>query len=36
VGEAAKRAGIDSRTLFDKMKQYGINKGDFRTNRRKR
>jgi DNA-binding NtrC family response regulator len=30
VGEAAKRAGIDSRTLFDKMKQHGLNKKDFR------
>jgi DNA-binding NtrC family response regulator len=30
VGEAAKRAGIDSRTLFDKMKQYGLSKKDFK------
>jgi len=36
VGEAAKRASIDSRTLFDKIKLSGIYKGDFRTNRRKR
>lgn len=32
IGEAAKRAGIDSRTLYDKMKQYGLNKNDFRVN----
>jgi DNA-binding NtrC family response regulator len=30
LGEAAKRAGIDSRTLFDKMKQYGLSKKDFK------
>jgi DNA-binding NtrC family response regulator len=30
IGEAAKKAGIDSRSLFDKMKQYGFNKKDFR------
>jgi len=30
VGEAAKKAGIDSRSLFDKMKQYGLDKKDFR------
>jgi len=30
VGEVAKRAGINSRTLFDKMKQYGLNKKRFR------
>jgi len=30
VGEAAKKAGINSRSLFDKMKQYGLNKKDFR------
>ena len=31
VGETASRAGIDSRTLFDKMKLYGLDKKDFRT-----
>lgn len=36
VGEAAKRAGIDSRSLFDKMKQYGLNKKDFRPKEDKR
>jgi DNA-binding NtrC family response regulator len=30
VGEAAKKAGIDTRSLYDKMKQYGLNKKDFR------
>lgn len=34
VGEAAKRAGIDSRTLFDKMKEYGLDKKDHRPKRR--
>ena len=34
VGETAKRAGIDARSLYDKMKRYGIRKEDFRgTNR---
>jgi DNA-binding NtrC family response regulator len=31
VGEAAKRAGIDSRTLFDKMKHYGLDKKTFKA-----
>jgi DNA-binding NtrC family response regulator len=30
VGEAAKKAGIDSRSLYDKMKKYKLNKEDFR------
>jgi len=30
IGEAAKRAGIDSRSLFDKMKEYELKKEDFR------
>jgi DNA-binding NtrC family response regulator len=30
VGEVAKRAGIDSRSVFDKMKEYGLKKEDFR------
>jgi two-component system response regulator AtoC len=30
VGEAAKKAGIDTRSLYDKMKKYGLNKKDFR------
>lgn len=33
IGETAKRAGIDARTLFEKMKQYGLRKEDFKTNR---
>jgi two-component system response regulator AtoC len=31
VGEVAKMAGINSRSLFDKMKRYGLNKKDFRS-----
>ena len=30
VGEAAKKAGIDTRSLYDKMKKYGLSKKDFR------
>jgi len=30
VGEAAKRAGIQPRHLFDKMKAYGLHKEDFK------
>jgi two-component system response regulator AtoC len=30
VGKAAKQAGIDSRTLFNKMKKHNLNKKDFR------
>jgi len=30
VGEAAKRAGIHPRSLYEKMKQFGLHKGDFR------
>lgn len=30
IGEVAKRAGIDSRSLFDKMKEYELKKEDFR------
>ena len=30
VGKAAKKAGIDTRSLYDKMKKYGLNKKDFR------
>jgi transcriptional regulator with PAS, ATPase and Fis domain len=30
VGEAAKKAGIDTRSLYEKMKKYGLNKKDFR------
>lgn len=33
VGEAAKRAGISSRALFEKMKRHGLRKEDFRRNR---
>jgi DNA-binding NtrC family response regulator len=31
VGEAARRAGIDPRTIFAKMKQYGLDKRDFHS-----
>jgi len=31
VGKAAAKAKIDSRTLFDKMKRYGLDKQDFRS-----
>jgi DNA-binding NtrC family response regulator len=31
VGEAAKRAGITSRSLFDKMHRYGLRKEDFKS-----
>ncbi len=30
VGETAKRAGIEPRSLYDKMKHYGFRKEDFR------
>jgi two-component system response regulator AtoC len=30
IGETARRAGIQPRSLFDKMKQYGLRKEDFR------
>lgn len=33
VGEAAKRAGISSRALFEKMKRHGLRKEDFRPRR---
>ncbi|MHC4544144.1 MAG: sigma-54 dependent transcriptional regulator [Planctomycetota bacterium] len=36
VGKAAKKAGIDSRSLFNKMKKYGLNKKDFRPKEDKR
>jgi DNA-binding NtrC family response regulator len=31
IGQAAKQAGIDTRSLFTKMKRYGLNKKDFRA-----
>ncbi|UCF18671.1 MAG: sigma-54-dependent Fis family transcriptional regulator [Gemmatimonadota bacterium] len=31
VGEAARRAGIDPRTLYNKMKAYDLRKDDFKT-----
>jgi len=34
VGETAKRAGIEPRSLYDKMKQYGFRKEDFRQSRK--
>ena len=36
VGETAKRAGLQPRSLYDKMKQYGIQKEDFRGGKRGR
>ena len=30
IGDTARRAGMDSRSLFDKMKQYGLVKEDFK------
>jgi len=34
VGETAKRAGIQPRSLFDKMKRHGLRKEDFRPKKR--
>ena len=31
IGEAAKKASIDTRSLYDKMKRYGLKKNDFRA-----
>lgn len=31
IGETAKRAGIEPRSLFNKMKRYGLRKEDFRA-----
>jgi DNA-binding NtrC family response regulator len=31
IGQAAKQAGIDERTLFEKMRQYGLAKENFRV-----
>ena len=36
IGQTAERAGIDPRSLFDKMKQYGLAKEDFRPKKPKR
>lgn len=33
IGQTAERAGIDPRSLFDKMKQYGLAKEDFKRTR---
>mgnify|MGYP003424810776 CR=1 FL=1 len=30
IGETARRAGIETRSLFDKMKRYGLKKENFR------
>jgi transcriptional regulator with GAF, ATPase, and Fis domain len=35
IGETSERAGIDPRSLFDKMKQYGLAKGDFKPGKPK-
>ena len=35
IGQTAERAGIDPRSLFDKMKQYGLEKDDFKPKRPK-
>jgi DNA-binding NtrC family response regulator len=34
IGETARRAGIETRSLFDKMKRHGLKKEDFRPARR--
>jgi DNA-binding NtrC family response regulator len=34
VGETARRAGIEPRSLFDKMRRYGLRKEDFRHRNR--
>jgi len=34
IGETAKRAGIQPRSLFDKMKRHGLRKEDFRPKKR--
>ena len=34
VGEAAKRAGIQTRSLFDKMKRLGLQKEDFKPKKK--
>ena len=34
IGETAKRAGIQPRSLYDKMKRYGLRKEDFKPPRR--
>jgi len=33
IGEAAGRAGIQERSLYEKMKQFGLRKEDFRRSR---
>jgi len=35
IGQTAQRAGIDPRSLFDKMKQYGLEKDDFKPKKPK-
>ena len=35
VGETAERAGIEPRSLYDKMKRYGLRKEDFRPRKKK-
>ena len=35
IGETAERAGLDPRSLFDKMKQYGLDKEDFKPKKQK-
>ncbi|MGB2821349.1 MAG: sigma-54 dependent transcriptional regulator [Phycisphaerae bacterium] len=35
IGEAAERAGIEARSLYEKMKRYGMRKEDFRPRRPK-
>ena len=36
ISQTAERAGIDPRSLFDKMKQYGLKKDDFKPEKPKR
>ena len=36
VGQTAKRAGIEPRSLYDKMKHHGLRKEDFHAAGRRR
>jgi DNA-binding NtrC family response regulator len=36
IGEAAEKAGIDPRSLYEKMRRHGLSKDDFKPSRRRR
>ena len=36
IGEAAQRAGMDPRSLYEKMRRHGLSKDDFKPSRRRR